>query len=507
MERTLHRPICDLLGCHYPVLLAGMGGVARSELVAAVTEAGGFGFLGMVREPVELIQSEVQRVRESTKRDFGVNLIPAATDSALLNCQIQACIDLKVPVVGLFWSLSASIVRRLREAGTIVVCQIGSAEEARAAEAAGAHALIVQGWEAGGHVRGTTALIPLLSEVVRDSRVPVVAAGGIADGRGLAAVLALGAQGAVFGTAFLATNESFAHAYHKQRVVDAQFDETIHTDIFHINWPAGAFARVLPNSVTRGERGDAFSGAKTVIGEEEGRPIYLFSTDSPLRSMTGDLEAMALYAGQGAAQIDAIIPARDRLRTIVSEAASIVGSFSADREWDEPALEFSSPACSAKQADDSYMGYASQKDILAILNTLLEAERAGARVTLRTSLEQSAPEARDIVLAIHRDEAHWCAVLLKHIQRLGGEPSPHTGEFYGKAMAIADTQSRLAFLIRGQSWVVRKLHETLPTIRDDALYRDLDAMAKSHEQNIEKVLAFETASSQGRVRQDPTRPT
>jgi nitronate monooxygenase len=371
MERTLHSPICDLLGCNYPVLLAGMGGVARSELVAAVTEAGGFGFLGMVREPVELIRSEVQRVREHTKRDFGVNLIPAATDTALLNCQIQACIDLKVPVVGLFWSLSANIVGRLREAGIIVVCQVGSAQEARAAEAAGAHALIVQGWEAGGHVRGTTALMPLLSEVVRDSRVPVMAAGGIADGRGLAAVLALGAQGAVFGTAFLATNESFAHAYHKQRVVEAGFDETVHTDKFHINWPAGATVRVLPNSVTRGECGDAFSRERSVIGDEEGRPIYLFSTDSPLRSMTGDFEAMALYAGQGAGRIDAIIPARDRLQAIVSEAASIVGSVSAGPELEEPGLRFSSPVCAANEADDTYMGYASQEDILAILNPLL----------------------------------------------------------------------------------------------------------------------------------------
>jgi nitronate monooxygenase len=129
----------------------------------------------------------------------------------------------------------------------------------------------------------------------------------------------------VIGTASLASPESFAHDDHKERIVTARSQETLVTDMFHINWPIGAPVRVLQNSATQGLRGDPF-GPKSVIGEEEGRPIYLFSTDSPLRSMTGDFEAMALYAGQGVDRIDAIIPAGDRLRTMVAEAQRLLFS-------------------------------------------------------------------------------------------------------------------------------------------------------------------------------------
>jgi len=315
--------VCDLLDCKYPVILAGMGGVARSELVAAITNAGGFGFLGMVREPPSLIRKEVEAVRRATSQRFGVNLIPAATNSELLERQLHMCIDLAVPVVALFWELVPDVVERLRDAGILVVYQVGSAKEAETAQRAGAHILIAQGVEAGGHVRGTTPLKRLLSEVIASSDVPVLDSGGIVDGRDVADALSSGADGVVIGTAFLASPESFAHDYHKERIVTARSQETLLTDMFHINWPIGAPVRVLQNSSTQGLRGDPF-GAKSVIGEEEGRPIYLFSTDSPLRSMTGDLEAMALYAGQGVDRINAIIPAGDRLRAIVTEAQRLL---------------------------------------------------------------------------------------------------------------------------------------------------------------------------------------
>ncbi len=138
MATTLHRPVCDLLGCAYPIVLAGMGGVARSELVAAVSQAGGFGFLGMVREPVDLIRAEVAALRGRGVERFGVNVIPAATDAALLEAQVSACIDLGVPVIGLFWDFPLKLVDRLRAAGQIVVCQVGSRAEAQAVEQAGA---------------------------------------------------------------------------------------------------------------------------------------------------------------------------------------------------------------------------------------------------------------------------------------------------------------------------------------------------------------------------------
>ena len=323
MSASLRTPACDLLGCEYPVVLAGMGGVARSELVAAVTEAGGFGFLGMVREPPSLIRREVEAVRRLTSKPFGVNLIPAATDQELLEQQLVTCIELGIPVVALFWDLSIEIIGRLRDAGILVVCQVGSSKEGEAAQRTGAQILIAQGVEAGGHVRGTIPLEVLLPEIIAASDVPVLAAGGIVDGGDLANALRAGAQGVVIGTAFLASPESFAHDYHKQRIVEAEGRETVLTEIFHINWPIGAPVRVLQNTATRGERGDPLR-LRQIIGEEEGRPIFLFSTDSPLRSMTGDFEAMALYAGQGVDKINAIVPAGEQLAAIVSDATRLL---------------------------------------------------------------------------------------------------------------------------------------------------------------------------------------
>jgi nitronate monooxygenase len=379
MATTLHRPVCALLGCAYPIVLAGMGGVARSELVAAVTEGGGFGFLGMVREPEDLIRSEVTALRARGIERFGVNLIPRATDPALLEAQVSACIDLSVPVVALFWDVALKLAARLRAAGIIVVCQVGSRAEAQAVEQAGAQVLIAQGVEAGGHVRGDRPLHELLPEIAAETGLPVLAAGGLVDGADLATVLSLGAQGAVFGTALIATPESFAHSYHKQRLIEAGDGDTVLCDAFHINWPRGAKVRVLANSVTRGERGDPFDRGRTVIGDDAGRPIYLFSTDSPLRSMTGEFEAMALYAGAGVGRVTAIVGAAERVRGIAAEATGLLDANAAPSA---ESVELASPACLAHEMDDRYMGFAARDELLSALNELLEAERAGARVTL-----------------------------------------------------------------------------------------------------------------------------
>jgi len=155
-------------------------------------------------------------------------------------------------------------------------------------------------------------------------RIPVVASGGIAGGRGLAAALALGADGVQCGTAFLASTESFAHDYHKQRIVAAKAGDTVHTDLFAINWPPNSPVRVLRNSVT--DQAETLWGhhpdrlPRVVIGEEEGRPLYKFGTDSPLRSTTGDFEQMALYAGEGAALVAGIRPAAEIIASMMRDA-------------------------------------------------------------------------------------------------------------------------------------------------------------------------------------------
>ncbi|MFC3703552.1 NAD(P)H-dependent flavin oxidoreductase [Devosia honganensis] len=369
--------IGPILGCRHPVVLAGMGGVARSELVAAVTAAGGFGFLGMVREPVALIRAEVAAVRRLGHERFGVNIIPAATDAALLERQVGTIIELGVPVVSLFWEIDAAVVRRFRDAGIVVVYQVGSPEEAREAERAGAEIVIAQGCEAGGHVRGATPLRRLLPGVVEAVRVPVLAAGGLAGGADLVTVRALGAAGMVLGTALIAATESFAHPHHRDRLVAAGPDDTLLTDMFHINWPDGARVRVLKSAVTAGERGRPRSGAPVVIGEEEGRPIYLFSTDSPLRSMQGDFEAMALYAGTGVGAVSAVRPAGEIIADIVEEAAAL----SASGALAAPA-EFASPVCYAGEMSGAYMGYLEPGEAAAEVGAVVRMLAAGLQAAL-----------------------------------------------------------------------------------------------------------------------------
>ncbi len=156
--------------------------------------------------------------------------------------------------------------------------------------------------------------------------------------------------------------------------------------------------------------------------------------------------------------------------------------------------QLASPVCYAREADDSYAGYATRDELLPFLNELLEAERAGARITARTASEARDTRMKVLMRDIQRDEARWCAMLLKWIAHLDGEASPRVGAFYGKCLAIADLPERAAFINRGQGWVVRKLREMLPRTRDDAMHADFSAMLKSHEENIART---NTALSSG----------
>jgi hypothetical protein len=151
---------------------------------------------------------------------------------------------------------------------------------------------------------------------------------------------------------------------------------------------------------------------------------------------------------------------------------------------DPAETEFSSPVCGMKDADDAYMGYASKDELVAFLNAMLEAERAGAKVTLESAREAGSGPIGELMQAIQHDEAHWCAMLTRHLKALDTAPSSVTGAFHGKAMAIADMSERISFLNRGQGWVVRKLREMLPRVRADALHADLAEMLRSHEVNI-----------------------
>lgn len=307
-----------------------MGGPARSELAAAVSEAGGFGLLGMVGETPELIAREVAEVRRRTAKPFGVNLVPFATAPALLADQLAACFDARVSAMCFFWDVHPAIVEQAKNAGCLVLYQVGSLEDAVLAQSAGADVVIVQGVEAGGHVRGRLPLSVLLPRVVETLTIPIAASGGIADGRGLVSALELGAHGVQCGTVFLASLESFAHDYHKQRIVAAGSGDTVHTDLFAIGWPPHAPVRVLKNSVTAaagatlwGYHPDQFP--REVIGDDAGRPVYRCGTDSPLRSTTGDFEQMCLYAGESSARVTGIHPAAAIVDAMMREATAAIG--------------------------------------------------------------------------------------------------------------------------------------------------------------------------------------
>ena len=331
---TIASRLSALLGCRHPILSAGMGGPARSELAAAVCEAGGCGMLGMVRESPELIAAEIAETRRRTSRPFAVNLIPAGTKPELLRAELDLCLAQKVPVLCFFWDVRPDLIAEAKAAGCKVLYQIGNPEDAFAAEAAGADVIIAQGVEAGGHVRGTLPLAVLLGQLAGKLKVPLVATGGIASGRDMAAALSLGADGVQCGTAFLVATESFAHDYHKQRIVQAKAGDTVHTDLFAINWPPNSPVRVLRNSVVEAA-GEKLWGyhpdrlPREVIAHDNGQPMLKFDTNSPLRTTTGNLEAMALYAGEGAAQITAIRPAKDILEDLLREAAATLTALAA----------------------------------------------------------------------------------------------------------------------------------------------------------------------------------
>jgi len=149
-------------------------------------------------------------------------------------------------------------------------------------------------------------------------------------------------------------------------------------------------------------------------------------------------------------------------------------------ERPEPA----SPACLANEADDAYMGFATKDELAAFLNELLEAERAGTGVALRSAGTAAGSKFAELLRDVHHDEARWCAMLLRQLKALGVPASTKIGAFQEKALAIEALPERMAFLNRGQGWVVKKLREMLPKVRDDSLHRDLSEMLESHEVNI-----------------------
>jgi nitronate monooxygenase len=222
---ALHTRLCDLLGMPAPILQTGMGWVATPELVAAACNAGAFGFLAAATLPPDRVGDAIVRTRALTDRPFGVNFLMDAPGADVI---VEALIQHRVRAAGYNRAPDAKLISRLKDAGIACVPTCGHAKHAEKAEKLGADAIIVQGGEGGGHT-GTTPSTLLVSQAADRVRVPVVAAGGFRDGRGLVAALAFGASGIAMGTRFLLTAESPVPDATKRRYLDASVDDVLVT--------------------------------------------------------------------------------------------------------------------------------------------------------------------------------------------------------------------------------------------------------------------------------------
>jgi nitronate monooxygenase len=349
---------------------------------------------------------------------------------------------------------------------------VGSRADAQRALRAGVDVLIAQGVEAGGHVRGEVSTMALVPELVALSPVPVVASGGIATGAGLVAALALGAQGVSCGSLFLATHESNAHPLHQQRLCEARAADTLHTYRFFRNWPMAAAVRVLPNAVTHGDFDHLRNLQEaTIIAEQDGEDIMLFSTDSPLRDATGNINSMALYAGQSCSQINSVTSVAECMQTLLDEACSTLSRL----QHDVGDSSHQKAPAAAAAADDI-----PKPELIAALRELLAAERAGARTASACLGDAHTSFARSQLQQLHRQEVSSCRALLRCLQHLDASPGQAVGDFYEKVMALDTLPERMDLIDKGQRWVLRRVESLLLRVHDTVVREQLEIVRAHH---------------------------
>jgi NAD(P)H-dependent flavin oxidoreductase YrpB (nitropropane dioxygenase family) len=325
----LRTPLCDRLGIELPIVQAPIGSATTPQLVAAVSEAGALGMLAVTWLPPETVTERVRRTRELTARPFGVNV----SMDFDVDAQLDAALEAGVRIVSTVWGDTRPLADRIRSAGAVHLHTVRSPEEARRAVDAGVDVVVAQGWEAGGHVWGEVATLPLVPAVVDAvTPVPVIAAGGIGDGRGLAAVLMLGAQAAWLGTRFVAAAEASTHDAYRDAVVTAGPTDTVHTGCFDRGWP-GAPHRVIRNPTLHDWEAAGRPQAPHRPGEDDvvatdkaGTEYRRYDDMVPLRGMQGDVDQMALYAGQSAGLVRDVRPAGEIVRSLAAEAARAIES-------------------------------------------------------------------------------------------------------------------------------------------------------------------------------------
>ncbi len=301
--------ICELLNIKYPIIQGGMAWLGTTELVSAVSNAGGLGIIGSGDAPTDLIREQIRLTKQSTDKPFGVNILMT---SPFMKTNLDMIIEEKVTVVTFGAGNPGTSIARLKEAGIKIMPVVSSVALARRLERLGIDAIIAEGMESGGHV-GETTTMALVPQVVDAVKVPVIAAGGIADGRGLVAALALGACGIQIGTRFICSTECIAHQNFKEQIVKAQDRATVVT-----GQSTGHPIRGLENKLTRQYVELEKNGA--TVPELEAFARGRLS----LGVIQGNIEEGSLMAGQIAGLIRDIKPVKTIIEDIMSEADHLI---------------------------------------------------------------------------------------------------------------------------------------------------------------------------------------
>jgi len=320
-HRALRTELCDRLGIDVPVIQAGMGFVARGELCAAVSQAGGLGMIGSASLTADGLRDEIRKVKALTDRPFGVDVLFARRPrgDGRFTSEVEAFLDVvfqeRIAVLASGLGDPRTAIPRAHELGMTVMALVGNTRNARRVAESGVDIVVAQGYDGGGHTGrvGTMTLLPAVLDAVD---LPVVAAGGIADGRGVAGALAMGAVGVWVGTRFVASEEATAHEKYKARITDIDDEGTIRTRCF-----SGKPCRMIRNRTTEAweapelqQRIEPFPRQFAVVAEWLGEDPYIAGRRE------GKVEVGALAAGQSSVLIDRVEPARVILERMVHEA-------------------------------------------------------------------------------------------------------------------------------------------------------------------------------------------
>jgi NAD(P)H-dependent flavin oxidoreductase YrpB (nitropropane dioxygenase family) len=313
----MHTPFTELVGCEVPIQLAPMGTICTRELLAEVTKAGAMGMTSLPMAPAGAVAQMLDGMGAAAHGPFGFNVLMPFLDVEVVDAAAPRC-----RLVDFYHGdPDPALIERVHRHNALAGWQVGSVTDANAAADAGCDLIVVRGTEGGGRMHGSRSLWPLLVEVLDEVDVPVVAAGGIAEGRGVAAALAAGAAAVRMGTRFVAAPESGAHPAYKDAIVAASGSDTVLTDAYSVMWPSEeANARVLRSALEQARTlPEDVPVGKMTLGPDT-VDIPRFGIPPPTATAEGEVTAMALYAGESVASIDALVPAGDLVRRIAADA-------------------------------------------------------------------------------------------------------------------------------------------------------------------------------------------